>query len=130
MLFYVPRKYVATAWTLTAYFKFFFSNLGSETTATTLCGIGNSLVQCPVELRKLEVEIRQTFDDEAEITLRSIQGLPFLNAVIAEGLRMCHPVAGGILRSVTDGGSVVCGHCLPKDVSQYIFQTLNDGHAN
>lgn len=76
----------------------------------------NSLVQHPVQLRMLENEIRRKFKKEADITLQAIQNLPFLNAVIAEGLRMCHPVAGGILRSVTDGGSFVCGQFLPKDV--------------
>ncbi|KAF2967339.1 hypothetical protein GQX73_g6274 [Xylaria multiplex] len=87
---------------------------GSETTATALCGILNSLVQNPEQLHRLEKEIRSTFGTEKEITLSALQKLPFLNAVILEGLRMCNPVVGGILRRVPKGGSMICGYFLPN----------------
>ena len=90
---------------------------GSETTGTTLCGTTNYLVQNPYELRKLEREIRNTFQMDSDITLRALQNLPFLNAVIWEGLRLCNPVAGGILRIVPKGGDTVCGYFLPGGVS-------------
>ncbi|KAI0395443.1 cytochrome P450 [Xylariaceae sp. FL0594] len=79
---------------------------GSETTATTLCGICNCLVQSPAQLHRLEDEIRAGFSTEQDITLQALQKLPFLNSVIWEGLRMCNPVAGGILREVPDGGAM------------------------
>ncbi|GAW15640.1 hypothetical protein ANO14919_050590 [Xylariales sp. No.14919] len=96
---------------------------GSETTATTLCGICNSLVQSPEQLHRLEKEIRSTFDTERNITLRALQQLPFLNAVISEGLRICNPVAGGILRKVPEGGSMICGYFLPKGTHVLINST-------
>lgn len=90
---------------------------GSETTGTTLCGTTNYLVQNPLELQKLEREIRSSFKKESDITLRALQNLLFLNAVICEGLRLCNPVAGGILRIVPKGGGTVCGYFLPGGVS-------------
>ena len=90
---------------------------GSETTGTTLCGITNCLVQNPLELRKLETEIRRRFAKESDMTHYELQKLPFLNAVISEGLRLCNPVAGGILRIVPKGGATVCGYSLPEGVS-------------
>lgn len=90
---------------------------GSETTGTTLCGTINLLVQNPIELRKLEHEIRSNYKREEELTFRTLQTLPFLNAVIHEGLRLCNPVAGGLLRVAPKGGATVCGHFLPEGVS-------------
>ncbi|KAI0814215.1 cytochrome P450 [Xylaria sp. FL0064] len=88
---------------------------GSETTATALCGALCYLTQSPEVLRKLEQEIRQRFETDADITFRALHRLPYLNAVIAETLRLCNPVAGGILRYVPEGGATVCGLSLPKD---------------
>lgn len=90
---------------------------GSETTGTTICGTLQSLIQNPIELKKLETEIRSTFREESEITLSALQTLPFLNAVLNEGLRLCNPVAGGILRIAPKNGDTVCGHFIPEGVS-------------
>ena len=96
---------------------------GSETTGTTLCGTMNYLVQNPFELRKLEREIRNSFQGDSDITFRALQNLPFLNAVIWEGLRLCNPVAGGILRIVPKGGDTVCGYFLPGGVSMVDYSS-------
>ncbi|KAI1387309.1 cytochrome P450 [Hypoxylon trugodes] len=95
----------------------------SETTATTLCGIVSALTRSTKQLHRLEHEIRGTFDKEEQITLRAVQNLPFLNAVISEGLRMYHPVAGGLLRSAPKGGATVCGCFLPEDTHVVVNST-------
>ncbi|KAF7908401.1 uncharacterized protein EAF01_004156 [Botrytis porri] len=81
---------------------------GSETTGTTICGILNCL-----ELRKLQTEVRTIFERDEDITLSALQQLPFLNAVGSEGLRICNPVPGGLLRVLPPGGATVCGYFLP-----------------
>ena len=87
---------------------------GAETTSTVLSGITNELVQNPVELRKLEREIRGSFGEEREMTFAALKDLPFLNAVCQEGLRKCNPVPAGLPRLVPEGGATVCGHFLPE----------------
>ncbi|KAJ8067055.1 hypothetical protein OCU04_004435 [Sclerotinia nivalis] len=86
----------------------------SETTGTTICGTINCLIQNPVEPTKLECEVRNCFNKEEDITFSALQQLPFLNAVINEGLRLCNPVSGGLLRIVPRGGAIVCGYFLPE----------------
>ena len=90
---------------------------GSETTATTLAGVTNCLVNNPEVLQRLVNEIRGSFARQEEITFESISKLPYLGAVIEEGLRICAPVALGSPRTVPAGGSTVDGHWLPGGVS-------------
>lgn len=93
--------------------------VGSETTATTLSGIVNYLVQNSLELEKLTAEIRSTFREESEIKFAAVKELAFLNAVIHEGLRLCNPVPTGLPRIVPKGGSTVCGQFIPEYVSPF-----------
>ncbi|KAL8818092.1 MAG: hypothetical protein Q9223_003205 [Gallowayella weberi] len=86
---------------------------GSETTATALSGILGNLLQSPEALQSLTREIRQSFSHESETCAAKVDGLPYLNAVIEEGLRVCPPVALGMPRLVPEGGSTVSGYTLP-----------------
>lgn len=95
---------------------------GSETTATALSGIMNCLLNNPDMLSRLVQEIRDYFSNDTKITVDSASKLPFLNAVIDEGLRLCPPVALGMPRIVPPGGSEVCGHWLPGGVSSPAYQ--------
>ena len=91
---------------------------GSETTATSLCGILNHLVK-PENidaLEKLVCEIRGTFVREEDITIEATKTLTYLEAVINEGLRICHPVPGGLPRKVPNGGETYAGHFVPEKV--------------
>jgi cytochrome P450 len=65
---------------------------GSETSATTLSGTINRLVKNPDKLAMLTQEIREAFTEAEEITFAALRNLPYLNAVIWEGLRMSNPV--------------------------------------
>lgn len=90
---------------------------GSETTATTLTGIFNHLSRNERILQRLCTEIRMRFKEEKEITIDAIQDLPYLEAVINEGLRMCNPIPGGLARVVPEGGDTYAGVYLPEGVS-------------
>ena len=94
---------------------------GSETTATVLSGITNYLVQNHSILQKLVFEVRNSFANEKEINVAALRGLPYLNAVIEEGLRLCPPVPAGLPRVVPAGGETVCGHWLPENVRSRPF---------
>jgi len=67
-----------------------FIMAGSETTVTVLTGIINHLVQNRGSLAKLEQELRKLTAAE-QLTLAALKQLPYLNAVLNEGLRMCNP---------------------------------------
>ena len=86
---------------------------GSETTATTLSGALNHLIRNPDKLRTLIKEIRTSFPTEEAITLSALRGLPYLNAVLHEGLRLCPPIPAGLPRMVPEGGDTVCGQWMP-----------------
>lgn len=93
---------------------------GSETTATTLSGILSNLVNCPEKLATLTAEIRNKFSDQNDINLMGLQDLPYLNAVIKEGLRLCPPNPWILPRQVPPAGQVVCGVWLPGGVSLFL----------
>lgn len=67
-----------------------FINAASETTATTLIGMFDHLVENPTSLSKLEHEVRH-FSSLLDITLRDLKDLPCLNVFLKEALRMCSP---------------------------------------
>ena len=90
---------------------------GSETTATVLSGITNYLTQNRSVLERLVSEVRSAFEDEKDITFATSRELPYLTAVIREGLRMCPPTPAGLPRVVPVGGDTVCGQWFPGGVS-------------
>lgn len=89
---------------------------GSETTATALSGIMNYLLKAPDIHQHLIHTVRTAFNHESEIVAGSVDKLPFLNAVIEEGLRLCPPVALGMPRVVPRDGAEVSGYWLPEGV--------------
>ncbi|KAK5653450.1 hypothetical protein OQA88_8936 [Cercophora sp. LCS_1] len=88
---------------------------GSETTATTLAGTIVLLIQNPDKLRLLEEELRGKFARESceDVGLNELQDLPYLNAVLKEGLRMCPPFPWILPRVIPKGGATICGASLP-----------------
>ena len=90
---------------------------GSETTATALTGTINCLVNDPNKLKLLEEEVRSTFRDSGDMSLDALQNLPYLNAVLTEGMRLCPPIPWVLPRRVPVGGDTVCGVWLPGGVS-------------
>lgn len=89
---------------------------GSETCGTVLSGTTNYLTKSPNAYRKLTEEIRSSFSREEDMTLDSLTDLPYLNAVIEEGLRLCPPNGSGLSHVVPSAGDTVCGEWLPEGV--------------
>lgn len=88
---------------------------GSETTATVLGGTLNYLISYPNKLEILSGEIRTRFHTFEDITLDALSSLPYLNAVINEGLRLCPPIPWILPRKVPPNGETVCGIRLPGE---------------
>jgi len=93
---------------------------GSETTATALSGIIRNLLRNSPAMRALEDEVRGAFQHPSELSAQRIMRLPFLGAVIEEGLRLCPPVALGMPRIVSPNGAKVSRHWLPVGVSCHV----------
>ncbi|KAL9610457.1 MAG: hypothetical protein Q9167_004830 [Letrouitia subvulpina] len=85
---------------------------GSETMSSWLAGTINYLSKNPPVFRRLATEIR-SFTNEGDITINSVTQLPYLTAVLNEGLRMCPPVPCGLTRIVPPGGAWVSDRWVP-----------------
>lgn len=96
---------------------------GSETTATLLSGVTYYLLKNPRVKEKVVTEVRSTFKDESEINLVNVNSiLPYLNAVLEEGLRLYPPVPSGFSR-VTTHDMAICDVPIPKGVEVMTHQT-------
>ena len=82
------------------------------------------LLMNPCILEKFKEEIRGTFSSYAEIHNDSLQGLPWLHAIIEESLRLHTNGAFGLPR--ISPGATVDGHYIPKGVSspKLVFKQL------
>lgn len=88
---------------------------GSETTATFLSGTSFYLCRNPATYKKLVDEIRGAFNSYDEITGLATERLPYLKAVIDEGLRIYPPVPMGMPR--VSPGETIDGKYVPEGVS-------------
>ena len=100
---------------------------GAETSATVLTGLFNHLSRNDAIMRQLCDEIRAAFKREEDITIDACQGLPYLEAVLNEGLRMCNPIPSGLPRVVPPGGDTYSGVYLPGGVSLSDFCSPSSG---
>jgi cytochrome P450 len=101
---------------------------GSETTASVLYAIMRELVQSRGALSRLTHEIREAFEVEKDITIGSTGNLPYLNAVINEGLRMDPAVVIGNPRVVPEGGDTICGEHVPAGVRNSFHHSSHSRH--
>lgn len=84
---------------------------GSETTATTLSGFTYYICNEPRAYQKLVSEIRNQFSTYESIDATAVGGLPYLNAVIKEALRIFPAVAIDLPR--VSPGETVDGFYIP-----------------
>ena len=90
---------------------------GSETTATAISGTVNYLLKTPLALQRLISDLRSAYGNSDHMTFENLRGIPYLAAVVEEGLRLCPPVPSGTHHIVPVGGDTVCGGWLPEGVS-------------
>lgn len=98
---------------------------GSETTATFLCGVTYHLLRNHEPYQKLLEEVRTSFESEDEINSTTVSQLPYLAAVIEEGLRIYPPVPCTVARVTAPEGIEICGRHVPGNVSLRLLCVLH-----
>ncbi|KAF4554825.1 Cytochrome P450-like protein 8 [Elsinoe fawcettii] len=90
---------------------------GSDTTSITLTAILYHILKNPVVYKTVQEEIDSAVAEgrvSNPVTFKEAQALPYLQAVIKEGIRV-HPATGWTMpRVVPKGGGVFGGHFLPE----------------
>lgn len=94
-----------------------FLNAGTDTTATALEWIMAELVRHPEIQKKLVEEIESVSEgDDNKVKEEELQKMPYLKAVIMEGLRR-HPPAHFVLQHGITQAIEFEGYVIPKDAS-------------
>ncbi|KAJ4288037.1 hypothetical protein N0V90_012053 [Kalmusia sp. IMI 367209] len=104
---------------------------GGETTSTFLAATTYYLLTTPEAYHRLQQEIRDAFPAYEAIDASSAQKLPYLQAVIAEGLRLYPPGSQGFPR--ISAGVEIDGHWVPPGMNlilakmhwKYDFEFVN-----
>lgn len=98
---------------------------GSETTATLLSGTLFLLLQNPDKMEKLVEELTTSFASDEMMTIENTDRLPYLGAVLEEGLRLYSPAVPGFPRKVPDGGAIIDGGYVSGGVGVSISERLS-----
>ena len=93
-----------------------FMIAGSHTSSVLLSGLAYWLLLTPHAYKKVTAEIREAFSDGNQITFETCAKLPYLQAVISEGLRIFPPVPIALNRQ-TAAPTMICGQIVPAGVS-------------
>ncbi|PYI24529.1 putative cytochrome P450 [Aspergillus violaceofuscus CBS 115571] len=102
---------------------------GGETVATFLAATTFHLLRNVAVYRKLQAEIRGRFKTYTEITNSTAQTLPYLQAVISEGLRIYPPGSQGFPR--ISPGAAIDGVWVPAGAEVYTSAwTVTHDEAN
>ena len=73
-------------------------------------------------MKKVQEEIRKAFKTDEDITVKSVNSLSYMLAVLNESMRVFPPTAFGIPRIIsTKGGQTVAGNYLPENASTNPF---------
>jgi cytochrome P450 len=87
---------------------------GTDTSASTICGIFFYLAHNAAVLQKLTAEIRSTFDKLEEIMVGTkLSRCQYLRACVDEALRINPPAPGELSREVLPGGATIQGSFYP-----------------
>lgn len=87
---------------------------GGDTTGNALTVTMFNLLKRPETYKKLKQEISSAWPNvDSRPSLRELEKLPYMDAVLREGLRLSSGVVGGLLRVVPDAGTTICGNHVP-----------------
>ena len=106
---------------------------GTETTAGFLTGLFNQLLRPNNKhiLDNMTQEIRHAFAQDEDLHFEELVKLPYLTAVIEEGLRIFPSAPIGFVRTVPKSGDTVVGEYIPGGVSRTLhLYELRARHAN
>lgn len=93
---------------------------GGDTTGNALMVTTFHVAKRPEIYKKLKAELKSAWSSLDETpSLKSLEHLPYLNAVIKEGLRMSTGVVSGLARMVPSQGAKICGAFIPAGVSSH-----------
>ena len=87
-----------------------------ETTSTAISAALFGLLSTREALAKVTDEVRAAFEQESQIDVASAARLPYLTAVIKEGMRLGPPSVLGVPRVTPSGGAQICGRWVPGGV--------------
>ncbi|EXF86306.1 cytochrome P450 [Colletotrichum fioriniae PJ7] len=87
---------------------------GSETTATLLTATSFLLLSNPEAYQRVVEEVRSSFSDPSDITLLSVNKLPYMLACLDEALRVFPVVPSWLPRRVTHGSAIIDGNIVPE----------------
>ncbi|CAI7640285.1 unnamed protein product [Penicillium manginii] len=104
---------------------------GADTTSTTMGALFYYLLRNRKDLLKLTDEIRNSFNDEDDITRSSLNNCLYLDACVKETMRLVPAVPNLSPRLVKAGGLVVCGKAVAftlsiKDFESGGFRAIRD----
>ena len=93
---------------------------GADTAAVGIAVVLGQLVEHPGDLATLRREVDRAYEelalsgqDPAELGLRELEKLPFLNACVQEGTRMCPSIVWQLPREAPEAGITIAGHYIP-----------------
>lgn len=95
---------------------------GSGTSSSALTGITFFLGRNGDKYRRLAGEIREAFSQAADITIEATARLPYLRAVIEEGMRLYPPSPSTLPRFVPGKGEIIEGKWVPGGTAVGVHQ--------
>lgn len=91
-------------------------NGGGESVAVCMTAATFYMLKNPAILTKAQMEVRNAFSEQDQITLRTAARLVYLNAIIEEALRIHPPTPGNFSRRTGPSGDMIDGHFVPPNV--------------
>lgn len=95
---------------------------GADTAAVGMAVVLGQLVEHPDDLARLRREVDDAYeaalatpgrDHSAELSLRELEGLPFLSACVQEATRLCPSIVWQLPREAPEAGITIAGHYIP-----------------